>query len=1183
MIGASARMETYFDSIRKATAKANAAAALARKKGLDPVDTVEVQTAETLAERVVGLISVLAPQIVGSGVVERIAELEKKYGFGDWRVALAIAEEIAKQTYCKFKTPHEAMDIGIRTGFAYVTVGVVSSPLDGIVSIELKDRMDKRGKYFCVNFAGPIRNAGGTAAAVAVIIADYVRKKMGYDVYDATDDEVKRANTELRDYHDRVTNLQYFPSEAEVQFLLKKLPLEVSGDPSERIEVSNFKNLPRIPTNQIRSGYCLILSSCIPLKAPKLWKQIQKWGKEFDLDQWMFLEEFLAIQKKEKAKGAGAAKKEGGAKISPDFTYIADLVAGRPVLGHPLAHGGFRLRYGRGRVSGYSGQSIHPATMALLNEYIAIGTQLKVERPGKAASMTAISTIDGPVVKLVDGSVHYIKSVKEAREVKDRVKELLYLGDVLIAYGDFANRNHPLVPAGYCQEWWAQELEKATVNLFGSLDFQKLAELVEIPSRQLETIVRNPLTTQVSASTALTLAEKAKIPLHPSFTYYWGGLTYDSFVGLVHWLRDAKITQDDDGRPCKIVLPKNDAPKRSLEILAVPHSVIGNEFVVIDGDAAQAFLASLGFPSRTLKETHEMLLRAPGVAPLDFLNSAGPLTIRDKGGTFIGARMGRPEKAKMRELTGSPHTLFPVGDEGGRLRSFQAALEKGKVESDFPVYFCASCKTNTIFRVCERCEKRTLRVKMCPQCGESANCPHPDSPGVAKPQQIDIRHHFTRILASLGMNTYPDLIKGVRGTSNKEHTPEHLAKGILRAKHDIAVNKDGTTRYDMTELPITHFKPKEVGTGVHRLRELGYTADIKGQPLTDDGQVLELMPQDVILPACDDSPDEGADRVLVRVAQFIDDLLSSFYKEQPFYRVNSAEDLIGHLVVCLAPHTSAGMVGRIIGFSKTQGFLAHPYIHAATRRDCDGDESCVLLLMDALLNFSKKYLPSSRGSTMDAPLVLTSILTPTEVDDMAFDVDISWQYPLQLYEAALRYASPAEVQIPQIKATLNTPAQFEGMGFTHDTEDLNDGIRVSAYKTLPSMEEKLKGQMDLAERIRAVKTAEVARLVIEKHFIKDLKGNLRKFSEQEFRCVGCNEKYRRPPLVGRCTKCANGKLIFTISQGSIVKYLEPTVSLAKKYNLSAYLQQSIMLLQRRIEGVFGREKEKQTGLGAWFG
>ena len=132
------------------------------------------------------------------------------------------------------------------------------------------------------------------------------------------------------------------------------------------------------------------------------------------------------------------------------------------------------------------------------------------------------------------------------------------------------------------------------------------------------------------------------------------------------------------------------------------------------------------------------------------------------------------------------------------------------------------------------------------------------------------------------------------------------------------------------------------------------------------------------------------------------------------------------------------------------------------------------------------------------------------------------------------------------------------------------------------MEEKLKGQMEIAVKIRAVDESDVARMVIEKHFLKDTKGNLRKFSMQEFRCVACNEKFRRPPLVGKCTKCG-GKILFTISEGSVVKYLEPSISLAQKYGVPDYLKQSLELLKRRIEDVFGKEKEKQEGLGKWFG
>jgi DNA polymerase II large subunit len=253
------------------------------------------------------------------------------------------------------------------------------------------------------------------------------------------------------------------------------------------------------------------------------------------------------------------------------------------------------------------------------------------------------------------------------------------------------------------------------------------------------------------------------------------------------------------------------------------------------------------------------------------------------------------------------------------------------------------------------------------------------------------------------------------------------------------------------------------------------------------------------------------------------------------------------------------------------------------RRDCDGDEACFILLMDAFLNFSRQFLPDNRGGrTMDSPLVLTSHLNPKEVDDMAHGVDVVWKYHLEFYEACQQYKSPSEVDIEQIRKRLGTEKQYEKMGYTHEVSSMNQGVRCSAYKTLPSMEDKLKGQMEIARKIRAVEQSDVAAAVIEKHFLKDIKGNLRKFSMQKFRCVKCNEKFRRPPLIGKCTKCG-GKIIFTISEGSVIKYLEPSISLANRYNVSPYLKQSLELLKRRAEGVFGKDKEKQSGLGSWFG
>ena len=1204
----SLKIQNYFGELKEKIAKAYSAADKARKKGLDPQPNIEVSLTENMAERVVGIISVVAPQLANSAIVGRILELEKEYGALDWRIAFKIAEEVAKEKFCKFETKLEAMEVGVRTGLAYFTLGVVSCPLDGLVSIELKKRMDNRGEYFCLSYAGPIRNAGGTAAAASVIIADYVRKQMGYDVYDATGDEIKRANTELLDYHERVANLQYFPSESEVAFLLRNLPVEVGGEPSEKIEVSNYKTLPRTKVPFIRSGYCLVLSAGLSLKAPKLWKQIASWGKEFGMEHWSWLEEFIKIQKQAKAKGQKESKLTG---LKPDYTYIADLVAGRPVLGYPLRHGAFRLRYGRTRTSGYSSHAVHPATLILLDNYIAIGTQLKMERPTKATTLSSCDTIEGPIVKLDDDSVVFVGAEAQAKKLVGRVKEILFMGDMLICYGDFFNRAHPLVNPGYCEEWWVQEVEKAAVNLFGTIDYYKIAEFAGMAQSFVESLMKNPWRNHPTAKQAIEFSDKFKVPIYPRYTYHWKDITREQFIELMNWLCPADTSSVDN-----IEIPynkeKDSDKKRILEILGVPHSVEDN-FVVIENDWARAFAYSLGLNKKEVPEQLKKICESQSGDSLELANLISSLMLKDKSGTYIGSRMGRPEKAKPRKLIGSPHCIFPVGEEGGKMRTVQSAVEIGKVNAEFPIFECDACKREVTFRICPFCGKEARKLYYCNGCGKNietkecarhikywcAHCKRESDTNKCgfcrgdahrklakdyKIKTVEIKELLDAATKKLGMMAYPDVLKGVRGTSNATHTMEHLEKGLLRAKHGINVNKDGTARYDCSELTLTHFKPKEIGTSVETLRKLGYTQDIHSKPLENDDQVLELLPQDVVLPNCPVSQNEQANDFLFKTAEFVDELLVKFYNLPQYYNLSSKDDLIGHLIVSLAPHTSAGVAGRIIGFSKTQCFLAHPYFHAANRRDCDGDELGFILLMDALLNFSREFLPKSRGGTMDSPLVLTSMIIPTEVDEMAFDVGIVWNYPLEFYEAALQGKMPWEFKIKQLRNLLSTPNQFENIGFTHDTNDINAGVLYSAYKSLPSMEEKLKGQMELAIKIRAVDAADVARLVIEKHFIKDTKGNLRKFSTQEFRCVSCNTKYRRPPLSGKCTTPGcGGRIIFTVSEGSVVKYLEPTLSLIRKYAVSPYLKQSIELLQMRVEGVFGKDKEKQTGLGAWFG
>ena len=1154
-------IEQHFVDLRNQVDKIYSIAQHARSKGYDPVDEVEIPLAMSMAEKVVGLISTVYPQMMDSGITKRILELEKQYGKLDPTVVFKIAEEVSEQKFCKFENLLEAIDAGIRIGFGYFTLGVVSSPLEGYTGIKVGKTRDGK-EYLKAYFSGPIRSSGTTASCIVLMLVDFLREKFGFAKYDPTLNEIKRVYAELEHFHDRVANLQYMPTEEETFFLAKNLPIQVAGEPSEKIEVPNYKNLDRVDTDFLRSGFCLILGEGLAQKAAKGFRLLNKAKKNgIKSTGFDWIEEYLELH---------AKRDKGKTEDSP--TYIKDLVAGRPIFGHPSRSGGFRFRYGRGRNSGFSAAAVHPATMAITDGFIAIGTQLKIEKPTKGCAVAVCDKMDGPIVKLKNGSVRKISLKEEAKKIYNDVEEIIYLGDLLFPFSDVLNRNSVLPVPGYVEEWWNLELKEKIEDLEKDFDCYN-----------------------VSLEDAVGFSKKHKIPLHPEYIFYWPEISKEEFFGFLEWLKFSKL---DD----KIILPftKKDQEefslgKRALELLGVPHEVT-IENVVIDKINSGALMINLGFDLKILEEKNlfvdildlSKFKFKKFVNVLDLINSVSSFEIKNKSGEFVGSRMGRPEKAKVRKLTGSPNILFPVGREGGRLRSIQAACEVGNVRSQFPINYCENCKKDTVFRVCGSCGGKTKEKYYFYDIKETSfnkNLKISNVEGKRSMfQSVDIKFYLEKAREKLGLlnQEMPVLIKGVRGMSSDSKIPENLIKGILRAKYNLQVNKDGTIRMDAVELPFVSFKPKEIKTSIEKLRELGYIEDIDGNKLENEEQILELMPHDILIPSSVDNPEEKGEDVFLKICNFIDDLLKKLYGLEPYYNVKTKEDLIGKLGVCMAPHNCAGVVCRFIGFSNTLSLMASPYMHAAIRRDCDGDEAAIMLLGDVLLNFSRKFLPSHRGGTQDAPLVLNAKIDAGEVDDQILDFEAVREYPLELYKLAEKRKHSSNVHINCVRNILKEGKNpFINLGFTHDTGDFNEGVRCSSYKLLGLMQEKVDHQMALVEKLRAVDTSDTARLMIERHFMRDMRGNLRSFSTQTFRCVGCNEIMRRPPLSGVCLSCG-GKLIFTINEGGIRKYLEPAMDLAKKYNLSIYLQQNLDLVKGYIDSIFGREKEKQEKLEVWL-
>ena len=120
----------YLKKIEDKVMACYSVAEAARDKGLDPLSKVEIPLATSLAQKAVSLIATIYPQLNDKKIIDRILELEKEYGPLDIAVSFKIAEEIAKEKFCKFESLLQAIDAAIRVGFAYITLAVVSSPID---------------------------------------------------------------------------------------------------------------------------------------------------------------------------------------------------------------------------------------------------------------------------------------------------------------------------------------------------------------------------------------------------------------------------------------------------------------------------------------------------------------------------------------------------------------------------------------------------------------------------------------------------------------------------------------------------------------------------------------------------------------------------------------------------------------------------------------------------------------------------------------------------------------------------------------------------------------------------------------------------------------------------------------------------------------------------------------------
>lgn len=1133
-LAASPETKKYFKSLLQKIDEEYTIALNARKVKIDPVTYPESIFTWDMAERIERMFNI--PKL--SDFIRNNSKNKSRE-----KLAISVIDELLSGGFGSYNVS-ELVELGVRISLAILTEGMTVAPTEGIRKIVLKK--SRIGPYVSIYFAGPIRSAGGTEAGLIVVFADYIRQKLGLARYipieRTGEDEVGRYVEELRLYERFVSRFQFHVSDEAIRFAIRNIPVEINGVATDDIEVVMNRDLSRVETNKLRGGALRVLNDGIIGRARKLIGIIEELG----IEGWGWLKELIG-KREENSSNNFEPLNNSNDKI------VSEVIIGRPVVSLSTNSASFRVRYGRLSNMGISAVGIHPAAFPVLEYFLVIGSQIKINLPGKGAITVPCPICEPPIVKLENGSVIKLFDEKMARRYRKRIKKILFLGDIMISFGDFLENNYPLVPSPYVPEWWYQEFiqsSRSRENIFTTLSKNK----VSIPDDAYD---------DIDFYSAYSISKSLEIPLHPKFTPRWNLISKTEYSALMNAVGIGKINKEG-----LLVLAKQDNLTDILDKLLITYLVRDNKIIIDDSELTKllVFLYAM-----YLEEDISNILEDSSDVP-NIVSKILGIKIRDTSGTQISARFGRPEKTKPRELSPSVHVLFPISKFGGSKRDLIKASELQRyVILNLSARVCDKCNIYTYHVYCKMCGSLTRQLRHCFSCRrivESKNCPECGSPTSSmKPYTIDIKKEINDKCKRYNLPR-PTLIRGVEGLLNEEGIPEELTKGIIRALHNITIFKDGTVRIDLTNAPLHQFRPKDIGLTVEKAKELGYEVD-------REDQVVDMFPQDIIIPI-------AAAKYFVRVCKYIDTLLTKVYGLKQYYNIRKPSDLIGIIVVGLSPHTSVGIIGRIIGFTNSQVLYAHPLWHAAKRRDCDGDEDSIMLLLDVLINFSVKYLPIAPGGRMDAPIFISPVLHPEEVDTQVHNMDVVESYPTSFYYATLENETPKNIVkndlISIYEAFLDSKEKyfpFKSFGYSKYLE-LKENV--STYTKLKTMKKKLDQQISLMEKLFSKNELSlIIRSILNKHILPDIIGNLRAFSSQRFRCSKCNKIIRRPLLNNTCPRCG-GNLVQTVHVKNIVKYLDLAKNLIKYIRDDKYLINRFELIEKEIGQTVSSYSPKRLSL-----
>ena len=369
-----------------------------------------------------------------------------------------------------------------------------------------------------------------------------------------------------RIYEREVGNFQFKVLDEDVDKCISSLPVEPDGVDTDPVEVVGHKKMARISTDRVSGGALRVMNDGLIGRSRKLLKLVET----LKLDGWDWL------------RGLKGAVQTG---IDDDDAAVhhrmSEVITGRPVLSMTKRVGGFRLRYGRCYNTGFATVGIHSTIPILLNHAVVVGTQIKTDVPGKAATIALVDTIEPPLVRLTDGSVVQVSTAEEARKILPRIEKILYLGDILISYGDFLENNARLLPASYVEEIWALELHSKLLT--SSSNYSPTTSEAILSAERLIQLSNEPFAIVPTVKEAFEISKRFNIPLYPKYSFYWDSISIDEALLLKEKISKQYQNADIDSKEisCPFHLPIDDPTLKDIvERLGITHSVINENDII---------------------------------------------------------------------------------------------------------------------------------------------------------------------------------------------------------------------------------------------------------------------------------------------------------------------------------------------------------------------------------------------------------------------------------------------------------------------------------------------------------------------------------------------------------------------------------------------------------------------------